>query len=148
MVRSAADRVDAYLASLPHERRAVVAELRRLVLDHLPKGYVETMNWGMPSYEVPLDRYPTTYNGQPLGYVAFAAQKNNYALYLSCIYLDPARERALRDAFAAIGRKPDMGKACLRFRTLDGLPLETIGELIAATPVDEFIALHERSRAK
>jgi hypothetical protein len=148
MVRSAADTVDAYLAKLPDDRREVATALRRLVLGHLPNGYVETMNWGMPSYEVPLERYPETYNGQPLGYAAFAAQKNNYALYLSCIYMDPQRERALRDAFMAIGRKPDMGKACLRFRKLEELPLTALGELIAATPVDAFIALHERSRAK
>ena len=147
-MRNAADTVDAYLASLPDARREVATVLRDLVVGHLPKGYVETMNWGMPSYEVPLVRYPTTYNGQPLGYVAFAAQKNNFALYLSCIYMDSAREHALRDAFAAIGRKPDMGKSCLRFRTIEELPLQAIGDLIAATSVDAFIALYERSRAK
>ncbi len=148
MVRSAATTVDAYLAQLPDDRRDVAATLRDLVLAHLPDGYVEAMNWGMPSYEVPLARYPATYNGQPLGYAAFAAQKNHYALYLGCIYIDPARERALRDAFTAIGRTPDLGKSCLRFRKLEELPLAALGELIAATPVEEFIALHERSRAR
>ena len=148
MVSSAADSVDAYLRQLPEERRAVAIALRQLILAHLPAGYVETMNWGMPSYEVPLARYPTTYNGQPLGYVAFAAQKNKYSLYLSCTYTDAAKAQRLCDAFADMGKKADMGKSCVRFRKLDDLPLATIGELIAETPVDQFIAAYEKGRAK
>lgn len=147
MARSAATTVDAYLDELPPERRAVAAALRELIVTHLPKGCVETMNWGMPSYEVPLSRYPTTYNGQPLGYVAFAAQKNGYSLYLSCVTVDAGREAALRVAFARAGKKLDMGKACIRFRRLDELALDAIGELIAGTSVAQFIADYERSRS-
>lgn len=146
MVGSAARSVDEYLEQLPAERREVATALRTLVRDHLPPGYVEAMNWGMPCYEVPLSRYPDTCNGQPLGYVAFAAQKNGYSLYLMGVYGDPAREARLRAGFERIGRKPDMGKACVRFRKLEHLPLEEIGELIAAMPVDALIALHERQR--
>ena len=96
MVSSAARSVDEYLAQLPGERREVAVALRKLVRDHLPPGYVEAMNWGMPCYEVPLARHPDTYNGQPLGYVAFAAQKNGYSLYLMGVHGDPAREARLR----------------------------------------------------
>ena len=73
------------MAELPAERRAVVAAVRDLVLKNLPDGYVETINWGMISYEVPLERYPATYNQQPLSFVAVAAQKNHYAIYLNCV---------------------------------------------------------------
>jgi hypothetical protein len=95
-----------------------------------------------------LQRYPDTYNGQPLSYLAFAAQKNAYSLYLSAVHGDPARELVLREGFAAIGRKPDMGKACIRFRKLEDIPLEVIGRLIAGVPVDEFIARHELAHAR
>lgn len=148
MARSAATTVDAYLAELPPERRAVAAALRALILEYLPHGYVETISWGMPSYEVPLSRYADTYNGQPLGYVAFAAQKNGYSLYLSGVYTDPDKDAALRAAFAQAGKKLDRGKACVRFKRLDDLPLPAIGALIAVIPVTDFIAGHERSRQR
>jgi uncharacterized protein YdhG (YjbR/CyaY superfamily) len=144
MASSAARTVDEYLEQMPAERREVATALRKLVRDHLPAGYVEAMNWGMPSYEVPLSRYPDTYNGQPLGCVAFAAQKNAYSLYLIGVYGDPALEARLRAGFDRIGRKPDMGKSCVRFRKLEHLPLEEIGELIASISVDDLIAMHER----
>lgn len=147
MARSRAATVEAYLAELPEERRAAIAPLRDLIVRHLPPGYVETMNWGMISYEVPLARHPDTYNGQPLGYAALAAQKNGCSLYLMSVHADSAREQALRDAFRAAGKKPDLGKSCLRFKRLDELPLEAIAALIAATPVETFVAEHEAARA-
>lgn len=147
MVTSTATTVDAYLAALPPERREVAAALRALIRRHLPEGYAEAMTWGMPTYEVPLDRHPDTYNGKPLAYVGFAVQKNNYALYLMCVYSDGTQERMLRDAAAAMGITLDMGKSCVRFRALDRLPLDAIGSVIASHPVDEYIALYEASRA-
>ena len=143
MVRSPAATVDAYLAELPEERRAVIAGVRTLIRKHLPKGYEESVNWGMLCYQIPLARYPDTYNGQPLGYVALASQKNYCALYLMAVYMNPARMKALQEAFAKSGKKLDMGKSCLRFRTLDDLPLDAIGELIASTPPEQFIAMNE-----
>lgn len=146
MARTQAESVEAYLAELPEPRRAVVGAVRDLVLRHLPDGYRETMNWGMICYEVPLDRYPDTYNKQPLGYLALAAQKNHCALYLNCVYGDEQRETWLREAFEKAGKKMDMGKSCLRFRSLDDLPLDALGELIADTPPDAYIARHEAAR--
>src|SRR4051794_30976735 len=111
MASSKATTVDDYLTELPEERRAVVSAVRDLVLRHLPPAYRECMNWGMISYEIPLERYPDTYNGQPLSYVALAAQKNHYALYLSCVHSDPERDAWLREQFSAAGKKLDMGKS-------------------------------------
>lgn len=147
MARSTASSVSAYLAELPDERRVVVATLRDLILRHLPPGYVESMNWGMISYEIPLQRYPDTYNGQPLGYAALAAQKNGYSLYLMSIHVGSARERALREAFREAGKKLDLGKSCLRFKRLDDLPLDAIAALIASTPVETFLAEYAAARA-
>ncbi len=136
-----------YLASLPPERRTVVKAVRALVKKRLPKGYVERMNWGMLSYEVPLRRYPDTYNGQPLMYLALAAQKNNYAFYMTSPTADEVLMGKLTRAYEAAGRKLDMGKGCLRFKTLEELPLDVIGELIASTPVERTIELAEAARA-
>lgn len=148
MASSKAATVEDYLAELPPERREVVARVRALVRRHLPKGYAETMNWGMISYEIPRERYPDTYNGQPLGYVALAAQKNNYALYLMALYTDAQNAEFLRRAYAETGRRPDMGKSCLRFKRLEELPQEALGSIIASMPVDAYIARYEASRRK
>jgi hypothetical protein len=147
MVTSAAATVDAYLAELPPERREVATALRALIRRHLPEGYAEAMTWGMPTYEVPLARCPDTYNGKPLAYVAFAAQKNNYALYLMRVHAGSAGEQALRVAAAAMGVRLDMGKSCLRFRALDQLPLNAIGALIASHPVEDCIAWYEAAHS-
>ena len=140
--------VQEYLQNLPEERRAVVSEMRELILQHLPEGYRETFNWGMLSYEIPLERYPKTYNGQPLGYLALAAQKNYYSLHLMGVYGDPAQEAWLREEFRKAGKKLDMGKACLRFKKLEDLPLETIGQVIARTPPGKYIERYEASRRR
>ena len=147
MASSKAKTVDEYLAELPEERRAVMSAVRELVNRHLPAGYVETMNWGMVSWEIPLSRYPVTYNKQPLSYVALAAQKQYYALYLTLCYENSAQDVVLRNAYADAGIKLDLGKSCLRFKGLDDLLPEVIGAVIASTPVDARIAHYEASRA-
>lgn len=146
MAKSTAETVDAYLAELPDDRRAVVSAIRDLVRAHLPEGYREAMNWGMIAYEVPLDRYPKTYNKQPLSYAALAAQKAHYALYLNGIDAGSDREDRLRSEFAKAGKRLDMGKACIRFKAIDDLALDAIASVIAETPVDEFISRYEAAR--
>lgn len=147
MVSSKAPTVTDYLAELPPERRAVVATVRDLVNRNLPSGYVETMRWGMITWEIPLARYPVNYNGQPLSYAALAAQKNNYALYLMQAYADPVHEDQLRRAYAAAGKRLDMGKSCLRFRRLDELVEGAVAAVIASASVDDYIARYERTRS-
>jgi hypothetical protein len=97
----------------------------------------------MISYEIPLQRYPTTYNRQPLMYAGLAAQKHYYALYLSCAYQDAKQERRLRDGFERAGKKLDMGKACVRFRKLEDLPLDVVGRVVGSTSPERFIARYE-----
>jgi hypothetical protein len=143
MARSAASTVEEYLAELPEDRRAAISAVRDVVCRHLPVGYQEAMSWGMISYEVPLEQHPDTYNGRPLMFAALAAQKNYNALYLTCVYGDAERERRLREAFAAAGKKLDMGKSCIRFKLPQDLPLDTIGQLIADVPPEAFIARHD-----
>ena len=148
MVSSRAATVEEYLAELPPERAEVVAAVRATILDRLPPGYEETMNWGMICYEIPLARYPDTYNGQPLGVVALAAQKRHYALYLNAVYGSPALLEQLRAAYAAAGTRFDMGKSCLRFRDLDGIELDAVGDVLAGVTPEQFIAQYEASRSR
>ena len=138
--------VAGYLGALPSEQRTVLSKLRRLIRRHLPKGYEEATNWGAITYEVPLKRCPVTYNGQPLCYLAMAAQKNYLSLYLMTVYGDRGRKKQLEDGFARAGKKLDMGKACIRFRSLDDLALDTVVDIIAGTPVDAYVAAYEESR--
>jgi len=140
--------VSEYLDGLPPERRAVVGKMRSLVKKHLPKGYAEEMNWGAITYAIPLRTFPETYNGQPLCYVALAAQKNYCSLYLMGIYGDAKTSQWLADAFKKRGLKLDKGKACLRFKSLDDLPLDAIGEVIASLPPEKYIEVYKGSRAK
>lgn len=140
-MRSSAKTLAAYLASLPPERRAAIAAVRKAVKRHMPKGYRETMNWGAITWEVPLSRFPDTYNGQPLAYVSLAAQKSFSTLYLMGAYAKPEKFRALKAAFAKSGKKFDMGKSCLHFKRADDLELDAIGKLIASFTPDQWIAL-------
>lgn len=138
----------AYLAALPAARRAVVSAVRDLVRKNLPKGYAETVRSGMLSYEIPLARYPKTYNKLPLMYAALAAQKNYCALYLMSVYSDPVEAKRLEDGFRKAGKKLDIGKSCVRFRTLDDLALDAIGRAIAGTSVETFIERYEATRKR
>jgi hypothetical protein len=148
MAKSGAATVDEYLAELPEDRRAAIAEVREVVLRNLPAGYVETMSWGMIGYEIPLERYPKTYNGQPLMYAALGSQKNYCAVYLMGVYGDGEQARRFREAFKQAGKKLDMGKSCVRFRTAADLALDAVGEVIAGTTPEQYIAIHEASRQK
>jgi uncharacterized protein YdhG (YjbR/CyaY superfamily) len=144
MVGSKARTVEAYLDELPPDRRAVVARVRDVVLENLPDGFVEAINWGMISYEVPLETYPNTYNGKPLSYIALAAQKHHYALYLQSVYQQPELLEKLEEGFAAAGKEMDMGKSCLRFKKLEDLPMDVVAEIVSASSVDDIIANYEK----
>jgi uncharacterized protein YdhG (YjbR/CyaY superfamily) len=146
-MNSTAKTVDAYVAALPDDRKAIVKSVLKTVRDNLPKGYEEAMTWGMPTWEVPLKDYPDTYNKKPLMYVALASQKNHMALYLMGSYGNPALDNAFRVDYKATGKKLDMGKGCVRFKKLEDLPLEVISKYIAAVPMEDFIA-HAKAVSK
>jgi hypothetical protein len=146
MATSTARTPEEYLDSLPEDRRAAVVAVRRVILENLPKGFEEGMQYGMIGYYIPLERFPDTYNGQPLGLAALANQKQHMALYLNNVYGDRSTESRFRERWAATGKKLDMGKSCVRFRHLDDLPLELIGETIARLPVEDYLAMYRTMR--
>ena len=142
-MRSEAQTVEEYLAELPEDRRKAIETVRQTILKNLPEGYEEVMNWGMITYQVPLDVFPDTYNKKPLMYAALANQKNHMAVYLTGIYMDEKLNQDFEEKYRATGKRYDVGKSCVRFRKLDDLPLELIGESIRAVKMKDFI---ERSQ--
>ncbi len=146
MAKSNARTVEDYLQELPEYRREIIEEIRELILKNLPDGYEETMNWGMISYEIPLEHYPDTYNNQPLNYLGLAAQKNHNALYMMAVYQDEELQEWLEEQFEEANKKMDMGRSCLRFNSVNDLPLDAIAKVISHQTPDEFIAKYEESR--
>jgi len=146
-VQSKAKTVEAYLAGLPDDRRAALKKVRAVLKRRMPKGYREMMGFGMITYAIPLEKFPDTYNGQPLLYAALASQKNYLALYLMCAYGSPPLRKKLEAGFRKAGRKADMGKSCIRFQSPDDLPLDVIGDVVAAVSPDRYIETFTRAHA-
>ena len=146
MARSSATTPDEYIASLPADRREAVATVREVVNRNLPLGYAEGMAYGMIAWWVPLETFPDTYNGEPLGLAGLASQKNYMSLYLNTVYGSRDEEAWFKDRYAASGKKLNMGKSCLRFRRLDEVPLDVIGETIARADLDRTLAQYAEAR--
>lgn len=147
-MQSDATTVEGYLDSLPEERRGAIEAVRGTILEHLPEAYEEGIQYGMLGYYIPLERYPETYNGQPLAVAGLASQKSYMSLYLNCVYSDSGEKDWFEERWAETGKKLDMGKSCVRFKKLEDLPLDVVGEAIARVPPEDYIAAYERSRSR
>src|SRR6478752_5341326 len=124
--------VSDYLAKLPDDRRTAIAKVRDVINANLPAGYEERLQWGMISWCVPESVLPAkdVYNKQPLCFAGLASQKNHMAVYLMCVYGDASLRTWFEKAYKQSGKKLDMGQSCVRFKALDALPLELIGEAV------------------
>jgi len=140
--------VEEYIASLPDDRRREVERVRQVVKRNLPAGYEEGIGFGMICYSVPLGAYRDTYNKQPLMYAALASQKNYLSLYLMPLYPDGTLDKRVRDAFAAAGKRLDMGKSCIRFKRAADLDLDVVGDVVAAVPMERWIEIAKSVRRK
>jgi hypothetical protein len=145
MVTSDARTSDEYIEGLPDDRREAVRAVRDVVRDNLPAGFEEGMQSGMIAWYIPLERLPNTYNGQPLGLAGLASQKSYMSLYLLSVYGDPRTEAWFKDRYAASGKRLNMGKSCVRFRRLEDLPLDVIGDTIARVDLESYIAWYEKT---
>ena len=143
-MQSKANTVKQYLNELPNDRKKAISIVRQTILENLPEGYDEVMNWGMITYEVPLETYPNTYNGKSLMYAALASQKNHMAVYLMGCYMVPEVRNEFEKAYKKSGKRFDVGKSCIRFKKIDDLPLDLLGKTIASMDVNEFIELVEK----
>jgi len=146
-VKSIAKTVDEYLAELPPDRRTAIETVRQVILESLPAGYEEAMNWGMITYQVPLSVYPDTYNKQPLMYAALASQKNHMAVYLIAIYMNDEDKQRFEEEYRLTGKRMDVGKSCVRFRKLDDLPLDLVAGAISYMEMQDFVRQERELRA-
>ena len=146
-MQSKAKTVDEYVTSLPEDRRGAISTLRAVILKNLPAGYEEGMQWGMPSYFVPHSAYPAGYHCQPeepLPVASLASQKNHMAFYGLGLYINEAQARWFVEEWKKAGKKLDMGKSCVRFKTLDDVAVDVIGRAIKRLPVEQYIEQYER----
>ena len=142
-----ADSPTGYIAQLPEDRKGPIQKLRSIILKNLPEGFEETMSYGMIGYVVPHSVYPAGYHCDPklpLPFMNVASQKNYIAVYHSGIYAD----KNLLDWFVQeypkhCKRKLDMGKSCIRFKYMDDIPYDLIGELSTKMGATEWIEVYE-----
>ena len=146
-MQSSAKTVQEYLNELPTNRREAISAVRGVILANLPKGYEECMSYGMVGYVVPHSIYPKRYQCNPkvpLPFVNLGSQKNHMALHLMCCYCDPKLKAWFEKAWKDAGKQFDMGGGCVRFKKLEDVPLEVIGQLVASLPVDVYIRRIEK----
>lgn len=136
-----------YIAQLPKERQEVIQKLRKTILENLPEGFEETMNYGMIGYVVPHSIYPAGYHCTPelpLPFMNIASQKNFISFYHAGIYADSEIAEWFKAEYAkVITTKPDMGKSCVRFKKIDKIPYDLISELVRKITVQQWIKLYE-----
>jgi len=156
-MQSPAATVAEYLASLPEARRDALTAVRAVILANLDPLYSEAMAYGMIGYGVPHSVYPDGYHcnpKQPLPFAGLASQKNYMSVYLMGFYVgcsdteETADMQWFRAAWADAGKKLDMGKACLRFKKLDDLALDVLGEAIRRMPAQRYIERYRQALGK
>jgi hypothetical protein len=140
--------VDAYLRALPEDRRDALNAVRKVILANLPTGYEECLQYGMIGYVVPHSIFPGGYHcdpRQPLPLAGLGSKKNHMSLHLMAVYGDAGLAKWFQTAWKASGKKLDMGKACVRFKKVDDLPLDVIGQLFAKVPVKSYLACIQKA---
>ncbi len=150
MAATVANSVKTYLEFLPADRRTALSAVRDVIRAHLPKGYEECMFTGMIGYVVPHSIYPAGYHCNPklpLVYAWLENQKNHMSLHLMGIYGDTATAEWFQKAWKAAGKKLDMGKACVRFKKLEDVPLDVVGQVIARIPLKAYVERVEKVAA-
>ncbi|EJF11750.1 DUF1801 domain-containing protein [Pontibacter sp. BAB1700] len=146
-MQSTAPTPELYLTELPEERQQIMADLRAVILGHIPAGFEEVMSYGMLGYAVPHTLYPAGYHcdpKQPLPFMGIASQKNHIAVYHMGIYADEVLLNWFKEEYPRHSKfKLDMGKSCIRFKKAEHVPLALIGELASKMTPQEWIELYE-----
>ncbi|MFV1885458.1 MAG: DUF1801 domain-containing protein [Balneola sp.] len=138
-----------YLEKVPVERKEPMEKLRQALLENLPEGFEECINYGMIGYVVPHSIYPDGYHCSPelpLPFINIASQKNFIALYHSGIYASEELLNWFVEEYPKhVKTKLDMGKSCIRFKKPDQIPYELIAELATKMSVQEWIDIYEKA---
>lgn len=148
-MQSKAKTVSEYIASLPDDRAEIIAAMRKEILHNLPKGFEETMQYGMISYVVPHTLYPSGYHTNPkdaLPFISLASQKNHIALYHMAVYAGPLHDWFVKEWEKFTDKKLDMGKSCIRFKKPDDVPVKLIGKLSAKMTPKQWIKAYETAK--
>ena len=139
-MRIKANSLENYLSQLSDDRKIAISTLRKIIVDNIPKGYKETVEYGAISFIVPLEIF--TINDQQLAYISIASQKNYMALYLNCY--EPIPEWFIKE-YKASGKRLDIGKSCIRFKKIENLPMDIIPKVVTQYTVKEFIEVYKKS---
>ncbi|HNO79873.1 MAG TPA: DUF1801 domain-containing protein [Phycisphaerae bacterium] len=145
-MQNKATTVKEYLDALPEDRRKALEAVRKVIKANLDKGYQEGIQYGMIGYFVPHKIYPNGYHcdpKQPLPFASIASQKNHMAIYMMCVYSDPKLQEWFQKAWAKTGKKLDMGKSCVRFKKIEDVPLEVVGEAIKRVSLKKYVDHYE-----
>ena len=138
-----------YIKSLAPEQAKAVQSIRSTIKKNLPKGFTEGIQYGMITYSVPFKIYPEGYHcdpAQPLPFIMLAQQKNSVNMYHMGIYADPALLSWFVKAYEkAVGKKPDMGKSCIRFKDPSKIPFDLIGALASKISPEDWVARYEKA---
>jgi len=141
--------VKEYIDNLPEDRKPVIKKLRTIIKKNLPKGYKEVISYGMIGYVIPHKIYPDGYHCSPelpLPFMSMASQKNFVAVYHMGIYADPKLMKWFTSEYPKyVSTKLDMGKSCIRFKKMETIPYELIGELSSKMTTDDWIKLYEKN---
>ncbi|MEX1001830.1 MAG: DUF1801 domain-containing protein [Crocinitomicaceae bacterium] len=139
--------LDDYITQLPEERQTPMQRLKDVIENHIPDGFEAAMSYGMPGWVVPHSLYPSGYHckaEEPLPFLSIASQKNFIALYHMGLYADKALMKWFVDQYPKhSNRKLDMGKSCIRFKKMEDIPYELIGELAGKMTLNEWVDLYE-----
>jgi hypothetical protein len=137
-----------YIAGLPEDRQKIVSDLREAIRKNLPRGFKEVMAYGMIGYVVPLSAYPAGYHVDPrlpLGFICIASAKGHITVHHMGMY-SGALVDWFKEEWAKVSKKKlDMGKACIRFKKPEDVPLKLIGELAAKMTPRDWIEQYEKS---
>jgi len=148
-MKSEAKTPDEYIAELPEDRKVAVQKLREIALKNLPKGFKEVISYGMLGYVVPHELYPKGYHctpDLPLPFFNIASQKNSLNIYHMAIYADSDLYKWIVDEYPKYSNaKLDMGKGCIRFKKVDAIPFEMIGELLSKISPQQWIEIYEKA---
>lgn len=148
-MQSKATTIAQYLKELPADRREAIEAVRKVILKNMDPGFQECMQYGMIGYSVPHSIYAEGYHcdpKQPLPFAALASQKNYMSLYFNAAYGDESEEAWLREAWAKAGKKLDMGKCCIRFKKLEDLPLDVVGQAFKRIRLPDYVRRYEKFR--
>jgi len=147
-MQSKAKTVDEYLSTLPDERAEIIATLRKEIKRNLPKGFEETMQYGMISYVVPHKLYPAGYHANPkdaLPFMSIASQKNHIAIYHMAMYEGALHDWFVKEWKKSSDKKLDMGKSCIRFKKPDEVPVKLFGALASKVKPTDWIEMYEKN---